>query len=314
MHQRQPTNLAASVRQRLYNLARARGEELQLVLTRYGIERLLYRLSHTPGGERFVLKGAVLFYVWEGAPHRPTRDVDFWGSGDSSPENLATVFRAVCVVEVEPDGLTFLPEGVAVEPIRDRQEYGGVRVTLTAMLGGARIPLQIDVGFGDAITPGPRIEMIPTLLDFPAPRVRTYPPETVIAEKFQAMVSLGIANTRLKDFFDVWTLCQTQEFDGTTIGDTPLAEAIGATFERRNTLLPDRAPLALTDAFGRDPEKQAQWRRFLARGHITGVPEDLAPVVQRIAGFVLPPALARSRGVPFVMRWIPARGWEPRPG
>jgi hypothetical protein len=305
MQQRQPTNLVASVRQRLYNLARARSEELQLVLTRYGVERLLYRLSRTPGGERFVLKGAVLFYVWEGEPHRPTRDVDLAAFGDSSPESLAVVFRAVCAADVEPDGLAFLPESVAAAPIRDRQEYGGVRVTLTALLGNARIPLQIDVGFGDAITPAPRFETIPALLDFPAPRLRTYPPETVVAEKFQAMVALGIANTRLKDFFDVWTLARTREFEGAI-----LAEAIGATFARRSTPLPDRPPLALTDAFGRDAEKQVQWRRFLARSHLTGIPEDLDQVVERIAAFVLPPALARSQGAPFMMRWIPGRGWE----
>jgi hypothetical protein len=167
-----PTNLAASVRQRLLNLARARGEELQLVLSRYGVERLLYRLGRVPAGERFVLKGAVLFTLWEGAPHRPTRDVDFLGWGDPSPGAVADLFRAVCGAEVEPDGLAFSAESVAAESIRDRQEYGGVRLTMVAMLGSARVPLQVDVGFGDAVTPAPEVATFPTLLpDFPAPRV-----------------------------------------------------------------------------------------------------------------------------------------------
>lgn len=302
-----PANLAASVRQRLFSLAKTRGEELQLLLARYGVERLLYRLSRTESREHFVLKGAVLFYVWDGEPHRPTRDVDFSAFGDPSTQAIADVFRTVCATEVEPDGLVFLPESVAVEPIRDRQAYGGVRVTLMALLGSARIPLRVDVGFGDAITPAPRVEMIPTLLDFPAPRVRAYPAETVVAEKFQAMVSLGVANTRLKDFFDVWTLLQTREFDGAV-----LADAIEATFRRRSTPIPTRAPLALTDAFGLDPEKRSQWARFLERSHITDAPV-LDDVVERIAGFVLPPALARSEAATFAARWTPSRGWTPVP-
>lgn len=305
MPAKKSTNLAASVRQRLYNLARAGGEELQLVFTRYGVERLLYRLSHTPGGERFVLKGAVLFYAWEGAPHRPTRDVDFAVSGDPSPEAITAMFRAVCQAEVEPDGLSFLADTVSLHAIRDLQEYGGVRVNLIALLGAARIPLQVDIGFGDAITPDPRIETIPTLLDFPAPKVWSYPPETVIAEKFEAMVSLGIASTRLKDYFDVWTLAQTKNFDGLT-----LADAIAATFRRRGTPLLKQVPLALTEAFGSDPEKQAQWARFLARGKLTAAPEKLQAVIERIAEFVLPPALASSDNAPFDARWTAAQGWS----
>jgi hypothetical protein len=166
-----PTDLAASVRERLRQLAGARGQELQLVLTRYGVERLLYRLSRTPTGERFILKGAVLFYIWEGEIPRPTRDVDFLGYGDASPQAVAGVFRQVCEAPVEPDGLSFMPSTVRAAHIRDRQEYGGVRVKVTAMLGRARIPLQVDVGFGDAVTPRAELATFPALLDFPAPRV-----------------------------------------------------------------------------------------------------------------------------------------------
>jgi len=253
-----PTDLAASVRERLRQLAEGRGQELQLVLTRYGVERLLYRLSRIPAAERFILKGAVLFYIWEGEIPRPTRDVDFLGYGDASPTAVAAVFRDVCGATVEPDGLSFMSSTVRAAQIRDRQEYGGVRVSLTAMLGRARVPLQIDVGFGDAVTPRAEVTTFPALLDFPAPRVRAYPTASVVAEKFQAMVALGIANTRMKDFYDLYRLSETQDFDGET-----LAAAIRATFDRRATAIPTELPLALGDAFARDAEKQAQWNAFL---------------------------------------------------
>lgn len=310
MSRKQPADLAASVRQRLLNVAKANREELQLVLTRYGVERLLYRLGRTPAAERFVLKGAVLFYVWEGHPHRPTRDVDFLGYGDASTDAVAGVFRAVCDANAEPDGLTFLAESVATEPIRDAQEYGGVRLTLVAMLGSARIPLQIDVGFGDAVTPAAELAEFPTLLDFPAPRVRAYPAETVVAEKLQAMVALGIANTRMKDFYDVWVLSERRRFEG-----QQLAEAIAATFARRGTPLPsaDALPLALTEMFGRDADKQRQWRAFLMRGRLRDAPADLQTVVERIAGLVVPPASGARRGEEFRSIWSPGSGWTSEP-
>lgn len=275
------------------------------MLTRYGVERLLYRLGRTPASEHFVLKGAVLFYVWEGHPRRPTRDVDFLGYGDASPDAVAGVFRAVCEADVEPDGLTFLADSVAAESIRDAQEYGGVRLTLLAMLGNASIPLQVDVGFGDAVTPAAEIADFPTLLDFPAPRVRAYPAETVVAEKFHAMVVLGMANTRMKDFYDLWVLSEARRFDGTL-----LAEAIAATFARRGTALPspDAPPLALVAAFGRDAEKQRQWRAFLTRGRL-GAPADFQIVVERVAVLVLPPTSAACRRNAFRSGWTPSGGW-----
>lgn len=307
MRRKPPADLAASVRQRLLNLAKTRGEELQLVLTRYGVERLLYRLGHTSTGERFVLKGAVLFYLWNGAPHRPTRDVDFLAYGDVSDDAIVAAFRAVCSAEVEPDGLTFHADSIRVDPIRDRQEYGGIRVTLVAMLGTARIPLQVDIGIGDAVTPDARMATFPTLLDFPAPRVRAYPAETVVAEKFHAMVALGIANTRMKDFFDLWLLSATHRFDGAT-----LAAAIAATFARRGTSLPETRPLALTDDFALDPAKQAQWRAFVERARLRNAPTDLAVVIQRIDTFVLPAARGATGAEPFSASWIPAGEWTPR--
>jgi predicted nucleotidyltransferase component of viral defense system len=293
-----PTDLAASVRERLRQLAGGRGQELQLVLTRYGVERLLYRLSRTPAGERFILKGAVLFYIWEGEIPRPTRDVDLLGYGDASPKAVAAVFREVCGAPVEPDGLSFMSSSVRAAQIRDRQEYGGVHVKLTAMLGRARVPLQIDVGFGDAVTPRAEVTTFPALLDFPAPRVRAYPTASVVAEKFQAMVVLGIANTRMKDFYDLHRLSETQEFDGET-----LAAAIRSTFQRRGTVIPTELPLALSGAFAGDADKQVQWNAFLRRGNLDDAPASLSAVTERLAAFVLPPAGAAARREAFARRW-----------
>lgn len=199
--------------------------------------------------------------------------------------------------------VTFPQSSVRAARMRGRQEYGGVRVKLTAMLSNARIPLQVDVGFGDAITPKPKLTTFPALLSFPAPRIRAYPAETVVAEKFQAMVALGIANTRMKDFYDVHHLAATHEFDGEL-----LAQAIRATFERRGTALPTDVPLALSEEFANDNEKQAQWRAFLRRGRLEA-PATFRPVVARIALFVMPAATAARGGAPFVLRWAPREGW-----
>jgi predicted nucleotidyltransferase component of viral defense system len=233
---REKKNPAASARDRLLVLARERGEDFQLLLTRYGLERLLYRLTHSPHYDRFVLKGAMLFILWSGNPHRPTRDVDFLGSGDSNEAALLKVFRDLCAMPDQEDGVTFDPETVRIAPIRDDTEYGGMRVTLTGRLAGARIPIQADIGFGDAVTPK-AVEMeYPTLLGGPAPRLWTYPRETVIAEKYQALVSLGMANSRMKDFYDLWVMARDFDFQGES-----LATAIGNTFARRRTELVPQA-------------------------------------------------------------------------
>lgn len=274
------------------------------MLTRYGIERMLYRLAQISDGSRFVLKGAVLFYVWDGAPHRPTRDLDLLGQGIGTAEALIPIFRAACDVAVEPDGLVFDADSVATEPIRETQEYGGVRLTLLARLGAARIPLQVDIGFGDAITPAPEVIAFPTLLDFPAPHIRVYPPETVVAEKLQAMVALGMANSRMKDFYDLWTLAETREFDGGM-----LVQAIAATFARRGTPLPVDEPTALSVVFAADLDKQTQWRAFLRRSGFEDAPASLGQVTEQLGVFLIP-LLQTARGsVPFGERWLPRSGW-----
>jgi predicted nucleotidyltransferase component of viral defense system len=258
-----PRNLAASVRHRLTDLARKQGEDFQLVLTRYVIERLLYRLSRSPYRHEFILKGAMLFRVWTDQIHRPTRDLDLLSRGEPSLEANTQIFRDICGIEVEDDGLTFDPATVTAERIKEDQEYEGVRVGCRAQLGQARIDLQIDVGFGDAVVPRPANVNYPAMLGFPAPVLRAYPRETVVAEKFQAMVMLGIANSRMKDFFDIWTLANAFAFDGTC-----LCRAIRATFKRRKTVLPTAPPLALTAEYGADMAKVRQWQAFIKKGKL----------------------------------------------
>ena len=212
-----PNDIAASVRGRLTAVARKHNEELQTVLTRYAIERFLYRLSVSQHADGFVLKGAMLFQLWAAEPHRATKDVDLLGTGDSSLERLTEVMSSICAVVVPEDGLTFDPAAVSADRIKEDQEYEGVRVTCPVRLGNARLRLQIDVGFGDAVTPPPVRMDFPTILDFPAPVLKVYPRETVVAEKFQAATTLGMQNSRMKDFFDLWILSRDYTFDGETL-------------------------------------------------------------------------------------------------
>jgi hypothetical protein len=298
-----PRDLAASVRQRLYDLAKRRGEDLQLVTTRFALERFLYRLSCTRHAERFILKGAMLFAVWSDLPYRPTRDVDFLGIGDSSGEGLAAAVREIFSVPVEPDGLLFDAESIRVEEIREAQEYPGQRVKLRARLGDMLIPLQVDVGFGDAVTPGPVETQYPTLLEHPGPRIRAYPPETVVAEKLQAMVALGMVNSRMKDFYDLWVMTKTFTFQGTT-----LVRAIRATFQRRRTALPKGMPTALSDEFAQDADKVRQWRAFVQRTGLPAGDGGLVAVIADLREFLLPP-LSAAAADDLERRWRHGEGW-----
>jgi hypothetical protein len=305
MTRKNPTNLAASVRQRLLNLSRERGEDFQLLLTRYGIERLLDRLSRSEHAPGFVLKGAVLFALWTGKPHRPTRDLDLLGIGESSPERLTEVFRSLCQIEVPDDGLVFSADTVAVAPIREDQEYGGERVKLEARLGRSRIDLQIDVGFGDVITPKAETIEYPTLLGMAPPRLRAYPRETVVAEKLEAMVKLGIANSRMKDFFDLSVLARSFGFSGLVLRD-----AIAATFRRRRTAIPTERPIALTESFASDGAKRTQWKAFVSRNGLVERAGELGQVIDGLAGFLEPPMIAAARAESFRRRWEAGGPWR----
>ncbi len=298
-------NMAASVRQRLLNRARERREDFGLLLTRFGTERLLYRLGDSEYGGAFILKGAMLFPLWGMDEHRPTRDADLLGFGESTEAHLVEVFRDVCQVEVEDDGLRFDPQSVVAGAIREEMEYGGIRVRLTATLAGARIPLQIDVCFGDVVTPSPEEVDYPTLLDLPAPHLRVYPRESVVAEKFQAMIHLGMANSRMKDFYDAWMLCRLIEFGGTT-----LARAVERTFERRRTAVPAEVPLPLTAEFYGDPGKAVQWRAFLGRNGLEGEGTLFETVARAIEGFLMPVCLAIRAGDRFEVTWPMGGPWR----
>lgn len=273
-------NPGASVRARLLNLARERNQPFDLLLTRYVLERFLHRLSQTPYRDQFVLKGAMLIATWFADPHRPTRDVDLLGFGDPDAGGVLATFREICAVPAE-DGVAFDLDSLVVDRIREDAVYGGLRLKATAIVDGARVRVVVDIGFGDAVEPGLEELVLPVLLDLPAPRLRAYARETVVAEKFQAMVVLGRANTRLKDFYDIWVLARSYDF-----ADDRLARAIAATFRRRDTAIPLEPPEALTTAFAEDPLKQRQWRAFLA--DVAVDPGDLRAVIQDLAEFLMP--------------------------
>jgi predicted nucleotidyltransferase component of viral defense system len=297
-----PRNLPASIRQRLLNLARERKEDFGFVLTLYGLERLLYRLSQSPHRADFVLKGAMLLRARSGEVHRPTRDLDLLGRGDRTIARLERVFTELWSLPIE-DGLELEADSIHGEHIREAQEYGGTRVTMAALLGNARIAIQVDIGFGDAVTPGVEEIAYPTLLDGPAPMLLAYPLETVIAEKLQAIVTLGMANTRMKDFYDQWVLSRRCEFEGETV-----ARAIAATFRRRDTGLLTEIPPGLSDA-ATDAGMQQQWSAFLRRTGLDREAPALPEALAALRGFLLPPLQALGSDAPFAMRWRPAGPW-----
>ena len=291
-------NLSASVLARLLTLAKQRGDDSSLLLNRFGMERLLARVSASPHADRFLLKGALLFALWYDAPHRPTRDADFLGFGPDDEANLITTFRDIAVMDLG-DGIVFDPKSVKADAIREDNTYGGTRITLTARIGSARCSLQIDVGFGDAVTPGPETVAYPTLLgDFPAPVLRVYPVYTVIAEKYQAMVMLGQANSRMKDFFDLAVIARRTELDGGT-----LAAAIVATFARRRTSLPTERPLALTQGFSGDAAKLRQWQAFLNKNRIEAA--SLGDTVALLDDLLWPPTEVATAGSQATATWHP---------
>ncbi|NQU22657.1 MAG: nucleotidyl transferase AbiEii/AbiGii toxin family protein [Candidatus Nealsonbacteria bacterium] len=303
MTKRRPKDLSASVKTQLLNYARQRGEEFNFVLIRYGIERLLYRLSRSEHADTFVLKGAILFHLYANAPHRPTRDVDLLGMGSSDVARMENVVRQIVELDVAADGLSFDGSTVHAERIKEDQQYEGVRVTLLAHLGKARIRLQIDIGFGDAIIPKPRKQAVPCILDFEAPRLAVYPWETVVAEKYQALVELGMTNSRMKDFFDLQYMAREIAFDGSA-----LSRAIRATFGRRKTDLPDSAPVALTSTFVDDDVVRRRWTAFVRRSRLDE--RELAVVAKDVWTFLQPVTAALVAGVKFDRNWERGGPWQ----
>lgn len=297
--------IAHSVHDRLLKLAASRKEDYNAILGRYGNERILYRLTRTKHGKRFTLKGASLFVLWLGRVHRPTRDLDLLGSGKIDTVVLQTMFEDVCRASVEPDGLTFDPASITVSEIREGQEYQGLRVKLRGLMGTARLSIQIDVGLGDAITPTPEEATYPTLLDMPAPRMKAYPRETAIAEKLDAMLELGMKNSRMKDYYDIALLARHFAFDGAT-----LQAAVKATLQRRERTIPAEPPTGLSDAFGSDPSKSTQWNAFTRNHRDSELPADLTTVVQQVRAFLEPPLTTLAARKDFAMNWAPGGPWR----
>jgi len=247
----------------------------------------------------------MLTAIWIGEAHRPTRDLDLLGFGDSEAEALRTVIREICLEEVEKDGLEYEADSVEIEEIRENQEYPGQRVKINVKLGNAKIRIQIDVGFGDAVTPKARTISYPVLLDYPAPRIRAYNKESQIAEKLQAMVFLGMANSRMKDFYDVFILSKTFSFDGNT-----LVKAIKATFERRGTQIPEDIPLALSDEFANNTDKVSQWKALINRNSLDSFGYDFPQLINALRAFLLKPLQAATAEESFKSRWIDNEYWK----
>ena len=284
-------DLAASVRARLLDMAKAEQSDFNGVLVRYALERLLYRLSQSAHANSFLLKGAMLFTLWYDMPHRPTRDVDLLGFGPSDQVSITQTFKEIASRRVE-DGISFDPESVTVEEIRKEAGYAGARVLITAELAGARVKTQIDIGFGDAVTPEPVQAVYPVLLaDFPAPTLQTYPVYTVIAEKLHAIALLGMTNSRLKDNPDLSVLLERETLDADV-----LAQAIAATFKRRGMAVPTSLPIGLSDEFANDASRQALWRAFLKKNQLVAPP--LSNLVLKLAS-QLKPMLQRAAKAPL---------------
>ena len=287
--------MATSVHAHLLRIAHERGEELQRLLVLFALERLLYRLGRSDHAKKLVLKGAMLFQVWEGSLPRTTRDLDLLGVGESSAAAALTAFRELwCIDDVE-DGLELDPDSLRTETIRDQGADIGLRIKCRVRLGNAVVPLQVDVGSGDAVRPSPRLIEYPTLLDPPAPRILAYPKEAVVAEKAQAMVELGLLNSRLKNYFDLCHLARTQRFDGVMLQD-----AIQATFKRRETPIPQAPIEGLGPEFAASSTKRAQWAGFQRRAGLP--PEELSVVVETVRALVEPVVLALAGGA---RRWLP---------
>ena len=305
MTKRRPaTDIGASVRQRLYNNSRATKRPFQEVLQYFAMERFLYRLARSKYANRFVLKGALMFTVWRAPTSRPTKDIDLLACMDNRVESIVPIVRKICQLTVEPDGVVFDLESVQGRVIKEDADYEGVRVTFQASLDKAAVRMQLDLGFNDVVTPAPTITEYPTILEFSAPRLYGYSRETVIAEKFEAMVKLGRLNSRLKDFFDLWMLSRQFDFDGPT-----LVSAVSRTFEQRGTAM-EFPPVALTPQFASDPIKRTQWRGFLTKSKLTTAPQDIQEVLQTLVVFLGPVAQAIQSGQAFAARWQAPGPWK----
>jgi hypothetical protein len=304
MNRRETDGRVESIRQRLRNELRARGEDVTLGLQRYAVERFLYRLGRSRHRERFVLKGATLFAIW-GTAYRPTRDLDFTGYGSPDPQEVIGAFREIFNTPDDVDQLIFDSDAITADPIRDGSEYDGLRIKVRARLGGSHIPIQVDVGFGNAIVPGPEEKEFRTILGDPPPRILAYPPESVVAEKMHAMVTLGERNSRYKDFYDLHAIARGFAFERST-----LVRAARATFEHRATPITAGTPAALTGPFYSSESRAQQWRAYVTRNRLDGVSPDFGLVGDVVIGFLRPVWEDVGSGRAPAGDWLPGGPWR----
>jgi len=298
------TNIVPSVHQRLLSKAKVSSRPFNELLQYFAIERFIYRLSKSPHADKFILKGALMLSAWCGPASRPTMDIDLLGKIDNQLDTITTVMKDACLTDVEPDGMSFNADTVDAVRITEDAEYEGVRVRVHGSLGKARVSIQIDIGFGDVIVPHAGTVTFPAILDFPAPELKGYTMESTIAEKFQAMVKLGVLNSRMKDFYDIWFLSQQFDFKGELLG-----EAIEKTFEKRNT--PVNLEAALFDpSFGMDKGKDVQWRGFIRKSKLIGAPETLREIVVAVKLFLEPLAASIAERKAFNRFWTAPGPWR----
>ena len=303
------TDVAASIRARLLNKAKGEGTEFQLFLDRFACERFLYRLGKSSVRDRCILKGATLLALWMAEPYRATRDVDLLAFGPNDETTVRAMIQEICEVPCPEDGLIFDLETLVISEIMDNEQYAGQRARFRALLGRARMSIQLDFGFGDAVTPGPEEQEFPTLIDqLPAPNVRTYPRTTALAEKFEAMVKLAVGNSRMKDFHDVWALSEAFAFNG-----VELRESVFNCFERRGTVWSDELPAALATAFYTSADRQARWNAYgQGGGLLTPPPHTFEIVGARIQAFFGPVRDSILAGEPFDKQWTAGGPWRHR--
>jgi hypothetical protein len=298
-------NIPASVRARLQNIAKETGRPFSEVLQYYAMERFLYRFSRSEYADQFVLKGALMFTVWQVPERRTTLDMDFLARFNNQIESLENLVRDVCRVSVDPDGLVFDPARVKGKKIKENADYEGVRVKFLGFLGRSRVAMQIDVAFGDSISPKPRLIDYPVILDFSQPRLKGYPAESVVSEKFEAAIKLGSLNSRMKDFYDLWLLLRRFDFDG-----GKLTAALKSTFNHRKTPLPGHGPVFAEEIYDEGSDRQTLWQAFLKKGEIKLAPEKLSETAQEIEKFLIGPLDAIRKGQGFDKEWQAPGPWK----
>lgn len=298
-------NIEASIKARLKNKAQETNRPFAEVMQYYGMERFLYRFSKSKYADKFILKGALLFAVWQIPERRTTLDIDFLARFDNEVVAIEKVMKDVCDTSVDPDGLIFNPQTVKGMKIKEDADYEGVRVKFTGFLDRAEIPMQIDVGFGDIVYPKTKVIDYPVILDFPKPHLNGYPQESVISEKFEAMIKLGLLNSRMKDFYDVWLMTRQFEFKGANI-----ASAIKKTFNNRKTDIPNKKPLFADEIYDEKSDRQTLWNAFLKKGDIQHAPETLSATAKEIERFLVEPIIALNGNATFDKIWTSPKGWE----